>query len=91
MTDLAKVPGTGAGTREEVEYVLTVEIHGEKDREETFCEGARKAAKGRYYRMAASNPSHFLNPRDGDTSRTPQEQIAATEGGKPMGAAANYH
>lgn len=91
MTDLAKVPGPGPGTREEVEYVLTVEIHGHKDKEEDFGETTRKAAKARYYRLAANNPSHFLNPREGDTSRTPQEQIAATEGGKPMGAAANYH
>ena len=91
MLDLAKVPGPGAGTREEVEYVLTVEIHGHKDKEEDFSEAARKAAKGRYYKMAADNSSHFLNPREGDTSRTPQEQVAATENGKPMGAAANYH
>ncbi len=91
MTDLAKIPGPGAGTREEVEYVLTVEIHGFKDREEDFSEAARKAAKGRYYRLAADNAAHFSNPRDGDTQRTPQEQASATENGKPMGAAANYH
>ena len=91
ITDLAKIPGPGPGTREEVEYVLTVEIHGKKDKEEDFLETTRKAAKARYYKLAASNPSHFLNPRDGDTSRTTEERVAASESGKPMGAGANYH
>ena len=91
ITDLAKIPGPGPGTREEVEYVLTVEIHGHKDKEEDFRETTRKAAKARYYKLAANNPSHFLNPRDGDTSRTTEERVAASEGGKPMGAGANYH
>jgi hypothetical protein len=91
MTELAKVPGPGKGTREEVEYVLTVEIHGQKARENDFSEEARKAAKTRYYGLASSNPSHFLNPREGDTGRGIPEMVGATEGGKPMGAAANYH
>ena len=91
MTDLAKVPGTGKGTREEVEYVLTVEIHGEKAREEDFSEEARKAAKARYYGLASSNPEHFLHPREGDTGRDIHDMAGAKEGGEPMGAAANYH
>jgi hypothetical protein len=91
ITDLAKVAGRGKGTREEVEYVLAIEIHGEKARLAEFSEDAQLAAKARYYRLAAHNPSHFLNPREGDSGRDMHEAVAAHEGGKPMGAAANYH
>jgi hypothetical protein len=91
LTDLAKIEGKGPGTREEVEYVLAVEIHGEKDREKEFSEPARVAAKARYYALASQNSAHFLNPYEGDRYRDIREAAAAKEGGKPLGAAANYH
>jgi hypothetical protein len=91
LTDLAKVEGKGPGTREEVEYVLAIEIHGEKDREKEFSEAARIAAKARYYALAADNSAHFANPYEGDRYRDIHEAAAAKEGGKPLGAAANYH
>jgi hypothetical protein len=91
MQDLAAVDGPGAGTREEVEYVLTVEIRGERAREEDFGGTARKAAKARYYRLASKNSAHFANPREGDAGRDPHDAVTASEGGKPFGAAANYH
>jgi hypothetical protein len=91
MKDLAKNPGPGKGTREEVEYVLAVEIHGEKNRKTEFSESAVLAADARYYGLAAKNSSHFLNPREGDTDRSLEETVTAQEGGKPMGGGATYH
>jgi Domain of unknown function (DUF4157) len=91
ITDLAKIPGPGEGTREEVEYVLTVEIHGEKDKKDTFSAGAIHGAEKRYYELASRNQSHFLNPREGDTGRDIHDMVTAHEGGVAMGAAANYH
>ena len=72
LQDLAKVNGKGRGTREEVEYVLTVEIHGHKDKEKDFSDGAITGAKSRYYKLASDNTAHFLNPHDGDAQRDPQ-------------------
>ena len=91
LTDLAGQEGKGPGTREEVEYVLAVEIHGEKQREKEFSDDVIKAAKKRYYTLAADNTSHFLNPEEGDRDREVREAAAAKQNGKPFGSAANYH
>ena len=42
-----RLPGPGRGTREEVEYVLAVEIHGKKDREKDFCEAGPASRRRR--------------------------------------------
>lgn len=70
MRALAGNPGKGAGSREEIEYVRVVKVHGQDKREGEFSEAARLAADKRYYKLAASNPSHFVNPESGDASKS---------------------
>src|SRR5687768_2886200 len=77
MRAFARKPGTGPGTREELEYVRVVAIHGLKSREKEFSEKARQAADRRYYALAARNPSHFVNPEARDTGRSTAEKAAA--------------
>lgn len=78
MKKLANVVGTGAGTREELEYVKTVKIHGKEKLASKFSEGAKKAADERYYALAADNRSHFLNPNKGDTDRSTKDKMGDT-------------
>ena len=77
MRTLAAKPGPGAGTRDELEYVRRVKVHGEKlatyDDEtiaNTFgfsspnpSHAAKVAADARYYALAGRNQAHFLNPK----------------------------
>ncbi len=106
IRSLAAVSGTGAGTREEVEYVRVVKVHGHKDKIDSFSESAVKAADKRYYTLATGNRSHFLNPEVGDEARSPadkadgmyEEQRLQWEGlmpklttvTKPLSAGAGY-
>jgi Domain of unknown function (DUF4157)/Bacterial protein of unknown function (DUF922) len=67
--ELAKNEGQGKGTREEIEYVRVVKIHGHKDKETSFSEPAREAVMERYYKLAGNNTSHFTQPEgEGKTS-----------------------
>jgi hypothetical protein len=78
MRSLAAVAGTGAGTREEIEYVRVVKVHGKEELESRYSESARKAANERYYQLAASNRSHFLNPNEGDAGRSTRDKTGNT-------------
>jgi hypothetical protein len=62
MQQLAANSGTGAGSREEIEYVRVVHVRGEAGRKGDYSESAQKAADQRYYQLALDNRSHFLNP-----------------------------
>lgn len=98
MQSLAKNVGTGAGTREEIEYVRVVKVHGHESKESKFSEAARKAADKRYYQLAANNRSHFLNPETGDEKKSVSDKaddtITVWEGWKrvkkPSGATGYY-
>lgn len=69
MQTMAQIPGPGAGTREEIEYVRVVKIRGDGSKKGDFSAGAVQAADHRYYELALSNRSHFVNPegQPGDT------------------------
>jgi hypothetical protein len=62
--DLAQMREIAAneGSREQIEYVRVVRVHGETGRKNEFSETARKEADLRYSRLALSNESHFVNP-----------------------------
>lgn len=64
MRALAAQSGTGAGTREEIEYVRQCKVH--KGPEGSFSESAKAAVDKRYYKLAANNAVHFPNARTGD-------------------------
>ena len=61
--------GRGAGTREEIEYVRTVHVMGQKNAESSFSQTARDAVMARYYALAGNNSSHFTEP-NGRPERT---------------------
>ena len=82
MRFLAGRPGKGGGTREELDYVRIVKVHGRKEQKLNFSKEAREAADRRFYRLLASNASHFVNPVEGDEARsTADKGGAATNGG----------
>jgi hypothetical protein len=88
MKDFAKSPGPGLGTREEIECARVEEIHGQKG---NFSEEVRHAVKERYYALASDNPSHFLNPKEGDIYRPIEDRVTAKDTfGGPVGAGATY-
>lgn len=95
MRDFANAKSVkGAGTREELEYVRIVKVHGREDREKEFSEGARKAVDARYYGLAANNRSHFLNPKTGDTEKAigdkAEDSVGQGEAARPSGAPGYY-
>lgn len=71
---LAAVTGDGqsAGTRDEVEYALHVEVRKDKKAAD-FGPDVAKAVKGRYYALAGTNLRHFTQPNEGDSGRTTDE------------------
>lgn len=69
MRQMAAKPGRGAGTREELEYVRTVKINGNKAAAGGFSPEATKASEERYLQLASQNVSHFLAPGAGDQDR----------------------
>ena len=80
---IAGVAGTGAGTREEVEYVRRVKLPNIADderarRTKEFTEAAAHAADKRYYKLAGSNASHFANPETGDMAKSTLDKTKAT-------------
>lgn len=70
MRSFAKNLGSGAGSREEIEYIRVVKVHGQKDKKDGFSKSAVEAADQRYYKLAGDNRSHFLNPEKGDETRS---------------------
>lgn len=74
MRDFARNTGTGAGTREEIEYVRVVKIRGQKGRAGEFSADAVKAADQRYYTLALNNPTHFPTPGVGDEKKSIPER-----------------
>lgn len=74
MRQFAANSGTGADSREEIEYVRVVEINGKKGEKGRFSDAAINSAKARYYKLAGGNDSHFLNPVAGDTARAPSDK-----------------
>jgi hypothetical protein len=78
MRELAQKPGPGAGTREEIEYVRIVKVHGKKDQTDKFSKAARDAADERYSKLFLNNRTHFLNPVASDENRSTQEKSQDT-------------
>jgi hypothetical protein len=91
MRSLAARPGPGAGTRDELEYVRRVKVHGERlvvyDDEwlpnpmgfpsPNPSYQAKLAADARYYALAGRNQSHFLNPKgEGGVLADPEAMLA---------------
>jgi hypothetical protein len=77
---IAAVNGKGAGTREEIEYLRRAKLPQLSDDEQTkrtkeFSEAAVRAADKRYYKLAASNASHFANPEKGDETKPTAEKL----------------
>ncbi|GAB4565643.1 MAG: hypothetical protein Tsb0020_16660 [Haliangiales bacterium] len=66
---IAANPDVGAGTREEIEYVRVVKVHGDESQEERYSAAARDAVMARYYHLAGNNNAHFTEPR-GQPERT---------------------
>ena len=84
---LASVPGRGAGTREEIDYVIDHYVHGGS--EKPYSEGARKAADDRYYLLLGKNDDHYLNNRKDDQSVDAVTRASRTAGAttaSPTGA-----
>jgi Domain of unknown function (DUF4157) len=69
MRKFAANMGTGAGTREEIEYVRVVKILGISAAKAGYSEAAREAADMRFNRLASDNPTHFMAPESGDSAR----------------------
>ncbi|MFW2382635.1 MAG: eCIS core domain-containing protein, partial [Acidimicrobiales bacterium] len=85
MRRLAANEGTGAGTREEIEYVRTVKVRKTKSKTD-FSDAAVEAADTRYLTLAGSNQSHFvrphgetIDPMSGDTALPQGSGIAFSE------------
>jgi hypothetical protein len=83
LRSIAAVPGKGAGTREEIEYVRRVELPNISPGERTkltkeFTDSAVHAADKRYYKLAAHNASHFANPETGDAAKSTRDKIKET-------------
>lgn len=91
MRDFAKVNGKGPGTRGEIEYVLW-DIHGKpKPKPNKWTDKAEEEADKRYYALAANNPAHFLNPKEGDEQRsTVEKSNDLTKTKAPLNAVAGY-
>ena len=80
---IAAVPGKGAGSREEIEYIRRVKLpnisQAEQDkRTKEFSEAAVLAADKRYYKLASSNASHFANPETGDAAKSTLDKANAS-------------
>lgn len=71
MRKFAKNTKGGAGSRAEIEYALEWKL-GKKGRK--WDEKAKKEQTARYYTLAGSNQSHFLNPLSGDADKDPAER-----------------
>jgi hypothetical protein len=74
MRAFAAKPGTGKGTRQELEFVRTEKVHkmGLK-----YPNDVVEAADARYYRLASKNASHFPNAKAGDADKPMADRVAA--------------
>lgn len=82
LRSLAAVPGPGAGTREEIDYVIERYVRGGDGK---GCSAdAREAADARYYRLLGQNDAHYLN-----NQREEQADTAERRAGRTAGATAS--
>jgi hypothetical protein len=56
-----------------------------------FTEEDKKEAEARFEKLATANVKHFPNPLVGDMALSTAEKARRSEGGKPLGAIAQYH
>ena len=87
MRVFAKKP-TGANSRQEIEYARKwkLGIEGTWNEADPGAKEARLAQESRYAKLAAGNsgnytgnPSHFLNPKEGDEARSTESKTHDTE------------
>jgi hypothetical protein len=94
IASLAATPGKRKGTLGEVYYALFVSVRGQDEKSmmgEWFDESAKAAVNERFYKLAATNVSHFPNPYGGDEELDPRTKAKRHEGpGEPIGQAATY-
>ncbi|MCG8424504.1 MAG: DUF4157 domain-containing protein [Proteobacteria bacterium] len=94
IEELAGKPGDGKncpGTRDEILYVLRVEVQGHEDEEESFGADLRRTVKKRYYEMASFNPTHFTNSERGDDALTHEQRANKRDkAGEPVNNAGSY-
>jgi len=93
IASLAGTPGRGKGTIGEVYYTLFVSIRGQDEKPlmgEMFDEAAKEAVNERFYKLAATNVSHFPNPRSGDTTLDPRTKAKRHDGEGLTGEPATY-
>ena len=82
---------TGAGTREEIEYVRVVKVLKQEDKKDSFSKSASKAGDDRYTKMAFDNAAHFPNPKLGDDQRSASDKAGDVDRkGQPANAEARY-
>ena len=74
LWEFATTPGTGPGTREEVEYIRLVKIQGKKHLKSKFSKEAIEAAENRYKWLAHNNHKHFRAPREEFADSPPTRQ-----------------
>ncbi len=71
MRRLAENPiWTGVGTREELEYVRVVKVHGRESQNENYSQEVKTAVEARYRALGTSNASHFSDPRADRSGRS---------------------
>jgi hypothetical protein len=93
IVSLAATSGTGKGTIGEVYYAVFVSIRGEDEKKlmgEMFDQTAKEAVNERFYKLAATNVSHFPNPRSGDITMDPRVKAKRHDGERLTGEAATY-
>jgi hypothetical protein len=94
IASLAATPGKRKGTLGEVYYALFVSVRGQDEKSmmgEWFDESAKDAVNERFYRLAATNVSHFPNPYAGDEGLDPRTKAKRHDGpGQAIGEAATY-
>ncbi len=75
MRRLAANPAKGANGREELDYVHTVKVLGQKKADGSqFSAAARDAADRRFLELAMTNGSHFARPTRSDGARSDAER-----------------
>jgi hypothetical protein len=94
IASLAATPGRRKGTLGEIYYALFVSVRGEDETKlmgEWFDESAKEAVNERFYKLAATNISHFPNPYAGDEKLDPRTKAKRhDEPGQAVGEAATY-
>lgn len=93
ITSLAATPGRSKNTIGEVYYALFVSVRGQDEKPlmgKMFDATAKDAVNERFYRLAASNVSHFPNPRSGDIEMDPRTKGKRRDETGPVGESGTY-